>query len=162
MGGGSSGAAGDISGNSGGLSQSIDEGEAAISSPRVQDVICGRGGGSNNHPGNVWWRNLVSMSKHLYLSLPKRLKMLLAQNIVNRVRIQQDPAGRFLQKDEKSGMWKEIGDVRARDKTSQALRESAPLIRKGMEEAKKALRFPGTSAGGGGEWAGRGWCRRVG
>ena len=42
---------------------------------------------------------------------------------------QQTPPGRFLSKDNKSGTWSDIGDGRAREKTSQALREGAPVIR---------------------------------
>ena len=42
---------------------------------------------------------------------------------------QQTPPGRFLSKDNKSGTWSDIGDARAREKTSQALREGAPVIR---------------------------------
>ena len=34
-----------------------------------------------------------------------------------------DPPGRFLKKDEKSGKWIDIGDKKAAEKTSQALRE---------------------------------------
>lgn len=41
----------------------------------------------------------------------------------------QTPPGRFLNKDTKSGTWNDIGDGRAREKTSQALREGAPVIR---------------------------------
>lgn len=41
----------------------------------------------------------------------------------------QSPPGRFLQKDGKTGLWNDIGDGRAREKTSQALREGAPVIR---------------------------------
>lgn len=38
--------------------------------------------------------------------------------------------GRFLKKDEKLGLWFEIGDDGAREKTSQALRQRAPEMRK--------------------------------
>jgi hypothetical protein len=36
-----------------------------------------------------------------------------------------DPPGRFLRKDEKSGRWIDIGDKKAAEKTSQALREKS-------------------------------------
>merc|ERR1712106_917326 len=49
--------------------------------------------------------------------------------IVNAVR-SQNPPGRFLQKDSKSNHWFDVGDQRAQEKTSQALREGAPDIRK--------------------------------
>lgn len=72
---------------------------------------------------------LVAANKQLYTTLPKRQKMLLSRSIVNAVR-SQNPPGRFLQKDSKANAWFDIGDQRAQEKTSQALREGAPDIRK--------------------------------
>jgi hypothetical protein len=37
-----------------------------------------------------------------------------------------DPPGRFLRKDEKTGKWYDIGDKKAAEKASQALREKTP------------------------------------
>lgn len=99
-----------------------------IPSPHPHDVLCGRGGGTNNHVGNSHWRMLVAANKQLYVTLPKRQKMLLSRSIVNAVR-SQNPPGRFLQKDAKSELWYDVGDQRAQEKTSQALREGAPDIR---------------------------------
>jgi len=100
-----------------------------IPQPHPHDVLCGRGGGTNNHIGNSHWRMLVAANKQLYITLPKRQKMLLSRSIVNAVR-SQNPPGRFLQKDSKSNKWFDVGDQRAQEKTSQALREGAPDIRK--------------------------------
>jgi hypothetical protein len=100
-----------------------------ISAPHPHDVLCGRGGGTNNHIGNSHWRMLVAANKQLYITLPKRQKMLLSRSIVNAVR-SQNPPGRFLQKDSKTNTWFDVGDQRAQEKTSQALREGAPDIRK--------------------------------
>lgn len=100
-----------------------------ISHPHPHDVLCGRGGQSNSHAGNAQWRMLVAANKELYVSLPKKQKMLLAQSIVNAVR-SQNPPGRFLQKDVNgNSLWYDVGDKRAQEKTSQALREGAPEIR---------------------------------
>ncbi len=92
-----------------------------------QTAVCGRGGGSNNHPGNESFRELVNEVKVSYVNCPKRDKPLIARQIVEAVR-NQTPPGRFLSKDSKGG-WNDIGDGRAREKTSQALREGAPVIR---------------------------------
>jgi hypothetical protein len=100
-----------------------------IPQPHPHDVLCGRGGGTNNHIGNSHWRMLVAANKQLYITLPKRQKMLLSRSIVNAVR-SQNPPGRFLQKDSKTNKWFDVGDQRAQEKTSQALREGAPDIRK--------------------------------
>jgi hypothetical protein len=101
---------------------------ANIPHPHPHDVLCGRGGGTNNHVGNSHWRMLVAANKQLYITLPKRQKMLLSRSIVNAVR-SQNPPGRFLQKDSKSNFLFDVGDQRAQEKTSQALREGAPDIR---------------------------------
>lgn len=93
------------------------------------DVLCGRGGGTNNHNGNEKFRELVTQQKVLYLHSSKRDKPFVSRGIVRAVRA-QNPPGRFLQKDEKTGFWYDIGDQKAREKTSQALREGAPEIRR--------------------------------
>jgi hypothetical protein len=62
------------------------------------------------------------------VTLPKKQKMMLSQSIVNAVR-SQTPSGRFLQKDLLSDLWYDVGDKRAQEKTSQALREGAAEIR---------------------------------
>ena len=60
----------------------------------------------------------------------KRLdKPLVALEIIREWRA-QDPPGRFLKVDEKTGLWSDVGDKKAREKTSQALREKAPQLRK--------------------------------
>ena len=76
---------------------------------------------------------LVAANKELYVTLPKKQKMLLSQSIVNAVR-SQNPPGRFLQKDGKTDLWYDVGDKRAQEKTSQALREGAPEIRLKMKD----------------------------
>lgn len=115
-----------------------------IPEPHAHDVLCGRGGGTNNHIGNSHWRMLVAANKQLYITLPKRQKMLLSRSIVNAVR-SQNPPGRFLQKDGKTKLWFDVGDQRAQEKTSQALREGAPDIRKKV--AAKASAATNGSAG---------------
>lgn len=101
------------------------------------DVLCGRGGSINNHPGNEKYRHFVNRKKRIYLTARfKREKRLIAASIVQEIR-NQEPPGRFLAKDGRSGEWYDIGDLKARDKTSQALREGAPEIRKEMENDRQ-------------------------
>ncbi len=102
-----------------------------IEKHRAQDVLCGRGGGTNHHVGNAHWRKLVNSNKRLYLSLPKKQKALVAKSIVHAVRA-QNPPGRFLARDPSNSLWCDIGDQKATEKTSQALREGAPDIRTEM------------------------------
>lgn len=96
------------------------------------DVLCGRGGGTNNHPGNEAFRDLVTAQKVVYLHASKRDKPFVSRGIVRAIR-SQNPPGRFLQKNEQTGLWFDIGDQKAREKTSQALREGAPEIRREIE-----------------------------
>ena len=104
-----------------------------VKDPRPNDVLCGRGGSINSHPGNERFRQLVDKRKRVYLTARfKREKRLIASSIVSEIRA-LDPPGRFLQQDKASGLWKDIGDEKARDKTSQALRENAPKIRADIE-----------------------------
>jgi hypothetical protein len=103
-----------------------------IPEPHPHDVLCGRGGGTNSFIGNQHWRMLVQSNKELYLALPKRQKMLLSLSIVQSIR-SQDPPGRFLQKDAETNLWFDVGDQKAQEKTSQALREGAPGIRAKQE-----------------------------
>jgi hypothetical protein len=46
----------------------------------------------------------------------------------------QDPPGRFLKLDEKTGLYYDMGDAKARKKTSQLLRENAPQLKALLHE----------------------------
>jgi hypothetical protein len=108
------------------------------------DVLFGRGGSINTNPGNERFRQLVDSRKRIYLTARfKREKRLIASNIVAEIHA-LNPPGRFLAKvpdpEAKKGergahalVWYEVDLDKARDKTSQALREGAPVIRKEIE-----------------------------
>lgn len=104
------------------------------------DVLSGRGGGTNVHPGNRNFRDLINLHRRSYLKARKNDKPAISRAIVRCIR---ETGGRFLKKDEKGGLWYEIGDDAAREKTSQALRQRAPEMRKLLfdterEEARAA------------------------
>mmetsp|Transcript_53301 Transcript_53301/g.62239 ORF Transcript_53301/g.62239 Transcript_53301/m.62239 type:complete len:637 (-) Transcript_53301:304-2214(-) len=116
-----------------------------ITAVKVYDVLCGRGGTINTHPGNESFRVLVNSKKRVYLtSRFKREKRIIAQSIVDQIRT---TGGRFLcrkevprrgrKKNVEEEMWFAISDEKARYKTSQALRENAPKIRKEIETEQK-------------------------
>ena len=109
-----------------------------VPTPHANDVLCGRGGGTNNHLGNEHFRDLVSSKKLEYINSSKREKPLVSRSIVEAVR-SQNPPGRFLQRDDVTGLWSDIGDQKAREKTSQALREGAPNIRKEIGVVDKEI-----------------------
>ena len=72
--------------------------------------------------GNKRFRDIVALHRPDYVRAPKIQKPSVARVIVRAIR-NGDPPGRFLRKDEKTGQWFEIGDKKAAEKTSQALRE---------------------------------------
>lgn len=106
--------------------------------PGVHDVLCGRGGGTNNHSGNVKFRQLVNEHKITYLAASKVEKPKVAREVVKLWRA-LDPPGRFLARtdDSKRGpgsvkaegnVWYDVGDKKGREKASQCLRERTPEV----------------------------------
>lgn len=91
------------------------------------DVLCGRGGGTNMHPGNRYFRELVDEHRRTYLKSRKNDKPSISQAIVEAVRLK---GGKFLKKCDETDLWFEIGNESAHEKTSQALRQKAPEMRK--------------------------------
>jgi hypothetical protein len=104
-----------------------------IKDPHENDVMYGRGGGTNHHPGNKRYRKMVEDRKVKYVNSKRLDKPLVALEIIREWRGQWPP-GRFLKHNDKTGSWDDVGDKKAREKTSQALREKAPQIRKQQEE----------------------------
>ena len=68
-----------------------------ITNPGPHDILCGRGGGTNAHPGNVKFRKLVAAHKLRYLAASKSDKPAVARDVVQEWRA-LDPPGRFLAK----------------------------------------------------------------
>mmetsp|Transcript_17889 Transcript_17889/g.27109 ORF Transcript_17889/g.27109 Transcript_17889/m.27109 type:complete len:342 (+) Transcript_17889:55-1080(+) len=97
--------------------------EKEIAEVHTHDVLLGRGGGGIRHIGNRNWSRLVASLKHYYYITPYR--QILSKSIVRAVR-SQDPPGRFLkQQHPDSNVWYDVGDSRALQITSQALKEEA-------------------------------------
>ena len=69
------------------------------------DVLCGRGGKINNHPGNRAFRDLIKEHQDSYLQSKKKLKPNVAASIV---RIIRERKGRFLKKDFATGAFYQI------------------------------------------------------
>jgi hypothetical protein len=90
--------------------------------PKDVDVLCGRGGLINKHPGNIVYRKVVDYNKPFYQNVHKKHRILVSQSIVQSI---LNFGGRFLILGAKGKTWIEIGYKRAVQKTSQALRERA-------------------------------------
>ena len=111
-----------------------------VKEPHENDVMYGRGGGTNHHPGNKRYRKMVEERKVQYVNSKRLDKPLVALEIIREWRAQLPP-GRFLKHNEKTGNWDDVGDKKAREKTSQALREKAPIIRAQQEEQLKVSKI---------------------
>jgi len=98
------------------------------------DILCGRGGLTNHHKGNKRFRDIVALHRPDYVRAPKIQKPSVARVIVRAIR-NGDPPGRFLRKDATTGRWYDIGDKKAAEKTSQALREKS-------DEEKEVTKIP--------------------
>lgn len=100
-----------------------------IGKPGPNDVMFGRGGGTNNHVGNIRFRQLVNDHKYRYLAASKVDKPKVAREVVAIWR-KLSPPGRFLTKTKgsKDATWYDVGDQKAREKASQCLRERTPDV----------------------------------
>ena len=79
----------------------------------------GRGGRSNNNPGNKLFHADKARLQETYVGSPKKMKRRIAKQLVDLVHSRN---GRFLQWDKRSGKWLEVSEKKAIDKASQALR----------------------------------------
>jgi hypothetical protein len=98
-------------------------GKRYISNPTEKDILMGRGGKSNHHPGNKRYREEILNFKKTYAQLTsKEEKTDLSRHVVDYVHKYK---GRFLALDKSVNppKWYEITDAVARRKVSQALRE---------------------------------------
>jgi hypothetical protein len=83
------------------------------------DVLCGRGGLSNQHPGNRLFRRIINENKHIYQKCDNSThRRLLIISIVSSIR---QLGGRFLRK--QGAIWTKTSYKEACLKTSQAMRE---------------------------------------
>lgn len=129
-----------LSSNEPGSGIKVDSGdvEGGILKPQQHDVLCGRGGSINTHPGNEQFRKLIEKNKRVYLTARfKKDKRLITDSVIEDI---SSRGGRFLNKEGKSGLWFVVGEEKARDKTSQALRENAPKYREAIERENVAVR----------------------
>uniref|UniRef100_A0A7R9ZC61 DUF6824 domain-containing protein n=1 Tax=Pseudictyota dubia TaxID=2749911 RepID=A0A7R9ZC61_9STRA len=100
------------------------------------DVLSGRGGGTNNHAGNRYFRQLCDQRRHVYVMSKKMQKKDIAVEIVAEIRAR---GGRFLKRNDATGEWDDIGEQKAISKTSQALREGL------AQKMRQALVSSGTA-----------------
>jgi hypothetical protein len=105
------------------------------------DVLCGRGKRAHTNPGNHIFQHLVSMNKHHYEGATRAGRIDIASEIVMAIR-KQIPPGRFLDVDSLSGALLDIGDLRAFEKVSQALRQGLAMTSRTDFDAGASGRSP--------------------
>ena len=99
--------------------------------PNENDILLGRGGKNNKHPGNEQLREMARKKVTKYCTSTKKEKSSIKIELARRVQ-EMKPPGRFLRKDKEKGEWVEVNDVTAFEKTSQALRDAV------LEQMKKS------------------------
>ena len=103
--------------------------EHPIQTPGRVDILCGRGRGCTHHLGNCTFRRLIDLYRPVFAALSPGDRPQLVRNLVQYIRWQ---GGRFLTRhhdgknspNENDDPWYECGDEKARNKVSQALRDS--------------------------------------
>jgi hypothetical protein len=104
--------------------------------PTDEDILLGRGGKSNHHPGNKRYREEIKNFQSSYTRLEQKDdKTDLSRYVVDYVHKYE---GRFLtfDKDVRPNRWYEVPDIVARRKVSQALREDDDPIKRKEKRAR--------------------------
>ena len=99
---------------------------SGVLNPNDEDILSGRGAGVNLHPGNVFFRKLISANKGIYLKADPGEK----KRIIRRIVEKAQSHGRFLKQDPTTELWTKITSEEARKKTGQALRENGASVKK--------------------------------
>ncbi len=82
--------------------------------------VVGRGGSTNNHPGNVHFHKVALELQPVYVQLTKAGKYYFSIVLLERMKNENR---RFLEKSSSDGLWYEVNNKRAREKARQALTE---------------------------------------
>jgi len=108
-------------------------------SPGYDDVICGRGKKCYNHIGNERFRQRVHTMLDDYANAKSKIdKSAVLSRLMSAVR-RSSPNGGFVKQNE-AGLWFEVGDFLAREKTSQAFRDALHERYKSSNSSKRRRR----------------------
>lgn len=130
------------------LSSRLERKGTAISTPSVSspvsglqpiDVVCGRGGPSNTHPGNLAFKKVIKEHEKRYVFSKRSEKPRIAYKLLDQF---YADGVRFVKRERNvkgNLVWVEIGEQRAYEKVCQSLREGAPQFRRQLM-ASEALR----------------------
>ena len=124
-------------------SSSNDTPLGAAFEPGACDVVCGRGKGSYNRPGNRQFRGLVAAHIPRYAAARSKAdKSSILNSIIDEVRSLCNPGtgrpAQFVKYSKRDGGWMAIGDDQAREKVGHAMREAiAAATKDGNDSAAK-------------------------
>jgi hypothetical protein len=97
------------------------------------DVLMGRGGLANQHPGNQAYLRAKEGLQSRYLAALKHDKTGISQELVDKIHAR---GGRFLKQDSRRNQWYEVDNATARTKASQTLREINTAENRARKRAK--------------------------
>lgn len=113
-------------------------------SPTNYDVICGKGKMAYNHIGNRRFRITIDLHLPRYqAAISKADKSAVVHDIVNLIR--KNASSGFVRFNPKMIRWIEIGDIGAREKVGQAIRDSIDPIKQKARNAARRKRRRGSS-----------------
>jgi hypothetical protein len=115
-------------------------GTVPVHNPVDDDVLFGRGGMTNGHPGNRRFRDIIALHRPDYVRAQKMDKPSVAIKIIRAIRSGGPQPGRFLKKRD-DGLWYDVGDRAAMEKTSQGLRERTNAEKRQRSALREALRI---------------------
>jgi hypothetical protein len=101
-----------------------------------KDVLSGRGGGTNVHSGNRYYRELILSQCSAYEEATKMMKPEISRQIVINI---HKRGGRFLRKSKTDVMYYEIEECTAKEKTSQALRHRSFELRNVLDPKRAKM-----------------------
>jgi hypothetical protein len=96
--------------------------------PSDYDVVCGRGKGSYNRPGNKRFRSIVALHVNEYQTSKTKLdKSIILENLVELVQKQDNGNARFLKYENSPRSWCIMTNDEAKEKVSQNALFHTPL-----------------------------------
>jgi len=105
-----------------------------IAQPGNNDCLFGREKWMDNHPGNKRYQQIIEENRLIYQVISKNEKKTLRMKIVNDWRANN---GRFLKLNKDTSMWQDIGDDKAQQYISLALREQDSTLMEAANEQQQ-------------------------
>lgn len=106
-----------------------------VTAPNEYDIICARGRQASKHPGNLIFRQLILSHLDRYVGAKSKLDKGMVIDEV--FQIVYGSNGRFVKRDKRTGQWRYLCDVKAREKVTHAIRDAVIARDKASHRAKE-------------------------